>query len=69
MFCKDFDIQLPKSKILEIYLKVSKDKKPIDFEQFKEIVEILCFEYSKSKSREIKEWLWEIKEVLNYPEN
>jgi hypothetical protein len=46
---------LPKSKILEIFLKVSKDKKPIDHEQFKEIVEILCFEYSKSKSREIKE--------------
>jgi hypothetical protein len=30
LFCKDFDIQLPKSKILEIFLKVSKDKKPID---------------------------------------
>ncbi len=69
LFCKDFTINLPKSKILEIFIKVSKDKKLLDYDQFKQIVPILCYEYSLSKSKEIKERLREIKEVLIYPDN
>ena len=58
-----------KKKIMDIFLGVSNNKKPLSFDQFKEALPLLAFEYSRAKTKEIKARLREIKFVLEYPEN
>lgn len=58
-----------KKKIMDIFLGVSNNKKPLSFDQFKEALLLLAFEYSRAKTKEIKARLREIKFVLEYPEN
>ena len=67
IFCKDFQIKLPKSKILEIFLKASRGSAPLELEDFKKTLPHLGIEYSKAKSNELKFRLKEIKSVLEYP--
>lgn len=58
-----------KQKILDIFTEVSNNKKPLSFEQFKNALPLLAFEYSRAKTKEIKARLREIKQVLEYPDN
>jgi hypothetical protein len=68
-FCRDFGFALVKKKIMDIFLGVSNNKKPLSFEQFKKALPLLAFEYSRAKTKEIKARLREMKFVLEYPEN
>ena len=61
MFCRDFKIQLPKSKIQECYKGVSINKMPLSLEQFKLLIPILGEVFLRSKVEEIKCRLREIK--------
>ena len=69
LFCKDFKLTVPKSKILEVFRQISTQQKPLEFDQFKIVLPKLGLEYAKAKTREIKNRLNEIKAVIEYPEN
>lgn len=69
VFCKDFGFTLPKSKIVDIYKRVSKQQTSLVVEQFEEVLPIVAVEFCQEKSREVKARLRELKNVLEYPEN
>jgi hypothetical protein len=60
---------LPKSKIAEIYKKVSVNKKALELPQLKEALPYLGLEYAKNKTREVEARLSEIKTLLEHPNN
>jgi hypothetical protein len=49
IFCKDFGVKLPKSKILEIFRKASRGSAPLELEDFKKTLPHLGIEFSKAK--------------------
>lgn len=69
LFCKDFQILIPKSKIHECYKKISVNKNALDLQQFKAIFPLLGHELVEANKKEIKYRLREIKYVLEYPDN
>lgn len=53
VFCKDFDILIPPSKIIEGFRKVSTMMQPLSLEQFKLSLPFLSLEFGKAKTKEI----------------
>lgn len=68
-FCKDFGFTLPKSKIVDVYKRVSKQQTSLLYEQFEQILPLVGIEFCIEKSREVKARLRELRNVLEYPDN
>mmetsp|Transcript_15075 Transcript_15075/g.23324 ORF Transcript_15075/g.23324 Transcript_15075/m.23324 type:complete len:157 (+) Transcript_15075:1140-1610(+) len=68
-FCRDFNLNLPKTTIHEVFKRVQSDLKSMTLEQFKVILPHIGVEFCKTKSRELKYRLKEIRDVLEYPDN
>ena len=69
MFCKEFKILIPQTRIIEVFKKHSFSHAPLTLEQFADTLADLGTEVSLAQQREIKCRLREIKQVLEYPDN
>jgi hypothetical protein len=69
IFCRDFNIVLPKTKINEVFNRVSESRKSLDLDQFKQVLPHLGLEYAKAKTVEIQCRLREMKHIMEYPKN
>jgi len=68
-FCNDFKMTMPRSKIIEVFKKVSPNLTSLTLEQFKASLPHLAMEHAKAKIRELKYKMQEIKFVLEFPQN
>lgn len=68
-FCKDFGINIPQSKMLHVFAKVSQNQSPLVLDQFKQALPLLALEMATQKALEIKLRLRELKAVLDFPDN
>ena len=64
IFCKDFLIPLPKSKLTEIFKKSSIAHKPHKFEQFQDAIIRIGKEINKTKIDEATQRLKEINKLI-----
>lgn len=69
IFCRDFRLSIPKSKIGEVYTKVSTNRQSLNHDQFKQALPHLGLEYAKAKTVELQCRLREMKHVMEYPKN
>lgn len=69
IFCRDFKLILPKTRISDVYTRVSKTRQSLNLDQFKETLPHLGLEYAKAKTVEIQCRLREMKHVMEYPKN
>ena len=63
IFCKDFLVPLPKSKIQIAFKKCSINHRPHEFEQFVKAVETLGVEANKYKVEQMEKRLQEIRKI------
>lgn len=66
---KDFDILITPSQQHDLFKKISPGQTPLNLEQFKASLPLIGIEYAKAKTKEIKNRLRELKNVLEYPES
>lgn len=53
-FCRDFEVELPRMKITEIFKKASINNQALEFKEFKEAIKDIGKEYSNAKFKENK---------------
>ena len=63
IFCKDFKVPLPKSKIQIVFKKCSLNHKPHELEQFSKALEALGIEVNSYKIEQMQQRLDEINKI------
>ncbi len=53
-FCLDFQMPLPKEKIMEIFKRISPNHREITYDKFKEIIAQLFIELNREKVKTLK---------------
>lgn len=64
----DFDIKISKMTFIKILNKVQPNGN-LSFEEFKQLLPLAALEFSTAMQKEIKYRLYELKSILEYPEN
>lgn len=52
--CRDFEIELPRMRIAEIFKKVSINNQALEYKEFKDAIKDIAKEYSNAKFKENK---------------
>ena len=68
VFCRDFKIRIPPSKIAEIFDENTHSQRLMALDQFITCLPQLGLEFGQAKAKEVRYLLAELKKVIVYPE-